>query len=81
MTTISGTKHLALTYYTRTNANVANVPEVSTNLGSDGWTTDNVTVTTLGTISTNGTVLEQRRATTPATGGKKFLRLQTTYTP
>jgi hypothetical protein len=35
----------------------------------------------LGTISTNGAVLEQRRATTPVTGGKKFLRLQTTYTP
>jgi beta-glucanase (GH16 family) len=81
MTTISGTKHLALTYYTRTNSNVVNVPEVSTNLGSDGWTTSDVTVTTLGTIPANGTVLEQRRATTPATGGKKFLRLETTYTP
>jgi beta-glucanase (GH16 family) len=81
MTTISGTKHLALTYYTRTNSNVVNVPEVSTNLGSDGWTTSDVTVTTLGTIPANGTVLEQRRATTPATGGKKFLRLETTFTP
>jgi beta-glucanase (GH16 family) len=81
ITNLSGVNQLALTYYTRTNANVVNVPMVSGDLGSAGWTTSNVTVTTLGTISTNGAVLEQRRATTPVTGGKKFLRLQTTYTP
>ncbi|MEX1116526.1 MAG: immunoglobulin-like domain-containing protein, partial [Akkermansiaceae bacterium] len=81
ITTIGGIRQLALTYYTRTNANVVNVPEVSTNLGSAGWSTADVTVTTLGTIPANGTVLEQRRATTPATGGKKFLRLETTFTP
>jgi hypothetical protein len=38
-------------------------------------------VTPLSNISTNGAALQQRRATTPATGGTKFLRLQTTYTP
>lgn len=81
MTTIDGTKHLAITYYTRTNANVDNIPQVSTNLGSAGWGTNGVTVTPLSNVSTNGAVLQQRRATTPATGGKKFLRLQTTYTP
>jgi len=81
ITNLSGVNQLALTYYTRTNANVVNVPMVSGDLGSAGWTTSNVTVTTLGTVSTNGAVLQQRRATTPVTGGKKFLRLQTTYTP
>ena len=81
ITNLGGTNQLAITYYTRTNANVVNVPMVATNLGAGGWTTNNVTVTTLTNFSTNGTVLQQRRATTPATGGKKFLRLQTEYTP
>ena len=81
MTTIGGVKHLALTYYTRTEPNVDNIPQVSANLGAAGWSTSDITVTPLSNVSINGAALQQRRATTPATGGKKYLRLQTTYTP
>ncbi len=81
MTTIGGVKHLALTYYTRTEPNVDNIPQVSANLGAAGWSTSDITVTPMSNVSINGAALQQRRATTPATGGKKFLRLQTTYTP
>jgi hypothetical protein len=79
--TVSG-GNLVLTYYARTNANVNLVPVVSTDLAnSNSWTNTGVTVTNLSTVSTNGTILEKRQATTPASGSKKFLRLKATYTP
>ncbi len=79
--TISG-GNLVLTYYARTNANVDLVPVVSTDLAnSNSWTNTGVTVTTNSTVSTNGTTLERRQATTPVSGTKKFLRLKATYTP
>jgi beta-glucanase (GH16 family) len=81
MTTIGGVKHLALTYYTRTEPNVDNTPQASANLGAAGWSTSDITVTPLSNVSINGAALQQRRATISATGGKKFLRVQTTYTP
>ena len=79
--TVSG-GNLVLTYYARTNANVNLVPVVSTDLAnSNSWTNAGVTVTNLSTVSTNGTTLEKRQATTPVSGTKKFLRLKATYTP
>ena len=79
--TVSG-GNLVLTYYARTNANVVLEPVVSTNLTNAGsWTNGGITVTTLTNVSTNGTTLEKRQATTPVSGSKKFLRLKATYTP
>jgi len=79
--TVSG-GNLVLTYYARTNSNVNLVPVVSTDLAnSNSWTNAGVTVTNLSTVSTNGTTLEKRQATTPASGTRKFLRLKATYTP
>jgi len=79
--TVSG-GNLVLTYYARTNANVTLTPVVSTDLAnSNSWTNSGVTVSTVSTITTNGTTLEKRQASTPVSGNKKFLRLKATYTP
>ena len=79
--TVSG-GNLILTYYARTNGNVSLTPVVSTDLAnSNNWTNAGVTVTNLSTVSTNGTTLEKRQASTPLSGNKKFLRLKATYTP
>jgi hypothetical protein len=74
--------NLVLTYYTRTNSNVNLVPAVSTDLAnSNSWTNTGITVSNLATVTTNGTTLEKRQASTPVSGNKKFLRLKATYTP
>jgi beta-glucanase (GH16 family) len=82
-TTSNGTNNLVLTYFARTNDNVTIVPTVSSDLAAlDGWSTNDITVTTLQTgISTNGTTLHLRQAVTPVTGTRKFLRLEATVTP
>jgi hypothetical protein len=78
--TVSG-GNLVLTYYARTNGNVSLTPVVSTDLAnSNSWTNLGVTVST-STVTTNGTTLEKRQASTPVSGNKKFLRLKATYTP
>jgi beta-glucanase (GH16 family) len=78
---ISG-PNLVLTYYSRTNSNVNLTPMVSTDLAnSNNWTNSGITVNTLTTLSTNGTTLEKRQASTPVSGAKKFLRLKATHTP
>jgi beta-glucanase (GH16 family) len=79
--TVSG-GNLILTYYARTNGNVGLTPVVSTDLAnSNSWTNTGITVSNLATVTTNGTTLEKRQASTPLSGNKKFLRLKATYTP
>ncbi len=79
--TVSG-GNLVLTYYARTNGNVSLTPVVSTDLAnSNSWTNTGITVSNLATVTTNGTTLEKRQASTPLSGDKKFLRLKATYTP
>ncbi len=80
MSNIGGTNHLVLTYFARTNANIATVPMVSTNLGNTNWTTNGVSVNVLQTVSTNNMLLEKRQATTPISGSRKFLRLHSILT-
>jgi hypothetical protein len=77
----NGTKNLVMTYFARTNENVSLLPWASANLASsNGWTTNGVIVTILSNVATNGTNLEKRQATTPATGSQKFLRLRSVFT-
>ena len=80
-TTNGGTNQLVLTYFARTNTNVTTVPIAVTNLGITNWTTNGITITNLQNVTTNGTVLQQRQATTPMTGSQKFLRLKSVLTP
>jgi len=79
----NGTNNLVLTYFARTNDNVTLIPVVSTDLGAPaGWSSNGVTVTTLQTdVATNGIILHKRQAVTPATGTRKFLRLNATLDP
>ncbi|MEY3479921.1 MAG: hypothetical protein RIQ71_696 [Verrucomicrobiota bacterium] len=77
----AGTNQLVLTYFARTNTNVTTVPMAVTNLGITNWTTNGITITNLQNVTTNGTVLQKRRATTPMTGTQKFLRLRSVLTP
>jgi beta-glucanase (GH16 family) len=77
---ISGS-NLVLTYFARTNSNVTLTPVVSTDLSvTNSWTNSGVSVSTLSTTATNGTVLEKRQATTPVSGPKKFLKLNVLFT-
>ena len=77
---ISGS-NLVLTYFARTNSNVTLTPVVSTDLSvTNSWTNSGVSVSTLSTTTTNGTVLEKRQATTPVSGPKKFLKLNVLFT-
>ena len=77
----NGTKNLVMTYFARTNENVSLLPWASANLASsNGWTTNGINVTVLSNVETNGTNLEKRQATTPATGSQKFLRLRSIFT-
>ena len=77
----NGTKNLVMTYFARTNENVSLLPWASANLASsNGWTTNGIVVTILSNVATNGTNLEKRQATTPATGSQKFLRLRSIFT-
>jgi len=78
----NGTKNLVMTYFARTNDNVSLLPWASANLASsDGWTTSGVVVNVLSNTVVNGTTLQRRQATTPATGSQKFLRLRSIFTP
>jgi len=78
----NGTKNLVMTYFARTNDNVSLLPWASANLASsDGWTTSGVVVNVLSNTVVNGTTLQKRQATTPATGSQKFLRLRSIFTP
>jgi beta-glucanase (GH16 family) len=83
MTATNGTNQLVLTYFARTNENVTVVPVVSSNLADPNvWGTNGITVSTLQTdVATNGMILHKRQAVTPATGAKKFLRLNATLAP
>jgi hypothetical protein len=77
---ISGS-NLVLTYFARTNSNVTITPVVSTDLSvTNSWTNSGVSNSLLSTITTNGTVLEKRQATTPVSGPKKFLKLNVLFT-
>ena len=77
---ISGS-NLVLTYFARTNSNVTLTPVVSTDLSvTNGWTNSGVSNLLLTNITTNGTVLEKRQATTPVSGPKKFLKLNVLFT-
>jgi beta-glucanase (GH16 family) len=77
---ISGS-NLVLTYFARTNSNVTITPVVSTDLSvTNSWTNYGVSTSLLSTITTNGTVLEKRQATTPVSGPKKFLKLNVLFT-
>ena len=77
----NGTKNLVMTYFARTNENVSLLPWASANLASsNGWTTNGIVVTILSNVATNGTILEKRQATTPATNSQKFLRLRSIFT-
>jgi hypothetical protein len=77
---ISGS-NLVLTYFARTNSNVTITPVVSTDLSvTNSWTNSGVSNSILSTITTNGTVLEKRQATTPVSGPKKFLKLNVLFT-
>lgn len=77
----NGTKNLVMTYFARTNENVSLLPWASANLASsNGWTTNGIVVTVLSNVATNGTLLEKRQATTPATGSQKFMRLHSIFT-
>jgi beta-glucanase (GH16 family) len=81
---VTGTngKSLVITYHARTNNNVSLFPVASTNVGSTNvWTTNGITVQTLGTVPTNGTVLEKRQATSPASTSKIFLKLRSILVP
>jgi hypothetical protein len=78
----NGTKNLVMTYFARTNDNVSLLPWASANLAaSNGWTTNGIIVTILSNVATNGTNLEKRQATTPATNSQKFMRLRSIFTP
>ena len=72
-----GTHQLVLTYFTRTSG-VTVTPEVSTALATNGWVTNGISNTLLGTVTTNNTTLQQRRASVPIdnTNTRKFLRLK-----
>ena len=77
---ISGS-NLVLTYFARTNSNVTLTPVVSTDLSvTNSWTNSGVSNLLLTNITTNGTVLEKRQATTPVSGPKKFLKLNVLFT-
>ncbi|NBR72178.1 MAG: hypothetical protein EBT75_08820 [Proteobacteria bacterium] len=54
------------------------MPEVNTTLGNSGWGTSGVSSTVVGTVTTNNTTLQQRRASVPIDGPSKFLRLKAT---
>jgi len=78
-TNSGGTSQLVLTYFTRTSG-VTMAPEVNTSLGTNGWGTNGVSNTLVGTVATNNTTLEQRRASVSIdnTNSRKFLRLKVT---
>jgi len=74
-TNSGGTNYLVLNYFARTSG-VTVIPEVNTSLATNGWGTNGISSTVVGTVTTNNTTLEQRRATVPVDGTRKFLRLK-----
>ena len=76
-TNSGGTNYLVLNYFSRTSG-VTVAPEVNTSLATNGWGTNGISNTLVGTLTTNNTTLQQRRATVPVDGTRKFLRLKAT---
>ncbi|NBR64286.1 MAG: hypothetical protein EBT77_08305, partial [Verrucomicrobia bacterium] len=76
-TNSGGTNYLVLNYFARTSG-VTVMPEVNTTLGTSGWGTNGISSTVVGTVTTNNTTLQQRRASVPVDGTRKFLRLKAT---
>jgi hypothetical protein len=74
------TATLVLTYYVRQNTvGLTVTPKTSADLaaGSSGWVTDGVTVDNVGTATTvNGVSVQQKTASVPVSGAKKFLRVE-----
>ena len=76
-TNSGGTNYLVLNYFARTSG-VTVTPEANTYLATNGWGTNGISNTLVGTLTTNNTTLQQRRATVPVDGTRKFLRLKAT---
>ena len=76
-TNSGGTNYLVLNYFARTSG-VTVMPEVNTTLATNGWGTNGISSTVVGTVTTNNTTLEQRRASVPVDDTRKFLRLKAT---
>jgi hypothetical protein len=74
------TATLVLTYYERQNTvGLTVTPKTSADLaaGPSGWVTDDVTVDNVGTATTvNGVSVQQKTASVPVSGAKKFLRVE-----
>ena len=74
------TATLVLTYYVRQNTvGLTVTPKTSADLtaGSSGWVTDGVTDIAVGTpITVNSVSVQQRTASVPVSGAKKFLRVE-----
>jgi hypothetical protein len=72
--------NLVLTYYERQGtAGLTVTPKTSADLaaGPSGWVTDDVTVDNVGTATTvNGVSVQQKTASVPVSGAKKFLRVE-----
>jgi hypothetical protein len=72
--------NLVLTYNVRQGTSGLTVtPKTSADLaaGPSGWVTDGVTVDNVGTATTvNGVSVQQKTASVPVSGAKKFLRVE-----
>ena len=77
ITNSGGINQLVLTYYCRTSG-VTITPEANISLATNGWATNGISNALVGTVTTNNTTLQQRRASVPIdnTNSKKFLRLK-----
>jgi len=74
------TATLVLTYYVRQNTvGLTVIPKTSADLaaGPSGWTTADVTVDNVGAArEVNGVIVQQKTASVPVSGTKKFLRVE-----
>ena len=71
--------NLVLTYYVRQGTvGLTVTPKTSADLAAvpSGWVTTDVTVAVVGPRSVNGVNVEQRTASVPVSGAKKFLRVE-----
>ena len=79
MVTVTG-GNLVLTYYVRQGTvGLTVTPKTSSDLsaGPSGWVTTDVTIADVGTARTvNGVSVQQRTASVPVSGAKKFLRVE-----
>jgi fibronectin-binding autotransporter adhesin len=65
-----------LDYFVRTgDTNLVVEAQATTDLAAGPWTTNDVSNSVIGTNTVDGVTLQQRRASVPITGTKKFLRL------